>query len=157
MGQKVPDITLPSTSRCSVNLAAEAKGKHVVALFYPGDREGLRYPELAGCTPEACSFRDHLHELRGLGAEVFGINLHMPERQREFIEREYLTFELLSDHDERLAPALEMPIWVSDVGERFVVRTTIVFRRGGEIVQVFRDVHVDGHVNEVLVAVRQIS
>ncbi len=35
-------------------------------------------------------------------------------------------FPLLSDGDEALCQAIGIPVWVSDRGERFAMRTTIV-------------------------------
>jgi peroxiredoxin len=107
-----------------------AQEHHLVLFFYPGDREGLRYPELAGCTAEACAFRDHLFQFRQSGAVVYGVSLQPVERQRGFVAREHLTFPLLSDQSERLVRALGVPVWESESGERFAVRTTVVVARG---------------------------
>ncbi len=157
LGDQLPDLTLPATSGRDVLLWSEAQGQHLVLFFYPGDLEGLRYPEMSGCTPEACMFRDNLAVLRGLGAEVFGINLHATRRQRSFVEREHLGFELLSDADERLTDALGVPVWRTEHGEVFVTRTTLVIQRGGRVAAVFDDVQPAGHVEQVVAAVRALK
>ncbi len=54
----VPAMTLPSTRDRDVELNRIARNHHLVLFCYPGDREGLHFPELTGCTPEACSFHD---------------------------------------------------------------------------------------------------
>ncbi len=155
-GERLPALSLPSTDGDQVNLGQVMQDSHVVLFFYPGDREGLRYAELSGCTAEACSFRNLIHTFRSLGAAVFGISLQPTERQREFVEREHLNFPLLSDGGEALCQALGIPIWVSDQGERFAMRTTIVVERGGTVAQVMAPKDVSGHVEEVLAAVRTL-
>ena len=149
-GDLLPSVTLHSTAGRDVDVLGEATNRHVVLFFHPGDREGLRYPELAGCTAEACSFRDHLTTLRGLGAVVFGVSLQSTERQRQFVERERLSFELLSDDQKKLVSALGIPMWISEAGEGFVARTTVVVARGGQVAVVFEDVTVEGHVEAVI-------
>jgi pyruvate,water dikinase len=156
-GDPLPAARLPSTDGGHVDLREAATGSHLVLLFYPGDREGLRYPQLAGCTQEACSFRDALSSFRELGARVFGINLHSTSRQREFVAREGLTFPLLSDERRRLVDRLGVPVWKSGTGEQFVARTTVVVRRGGQIAHAFEDVDPARHVRQVLASLDAID
>jgi len=155
-GDLLPSVTLHSTAGRDVDVVAEATNRHAVLFFYPGDREGLRYPELAGCTAEACSFRDHLATLHKLGAVVYGVSLQSTERQRQFVEREHLTFELLSDEQKKLIHALAIPMWISEAGEEFASRTTVVAAKGGSVAAVFEDVDVAGHVESVIGVVRQL-
>src|SRR5947209_3248341 len=132
-GDQIPAITLPSTTGRNVNLATEAANKDIVLYFYPGDGEGERYSELSGCTFEGRSFRDHLDEFRRLETEVFGVSLQTTERQKQFDEREHLNFELLSDSSKKLVRALGIPLWISNAGEEFVSRNTIVIDKGGRV------------------------
>ncbi len=155
-GDLLPSVTLHSTAGREVDVATEATHRHVVIFFYPGDREGLRYPELAGCTAEACSFRDNLTTLHKLGAVVYGVSLQSTERQRQFVEREHLSFELLSDDQRKLVSALGIPMWVSEGGEEFVARTTVVVKKGGYVAAVFEDVDTAEHVEAVIEVVRQL-
>ena len=155
-GDLLPSVTLHSTAGRDVYVAAKAATNHVVIFFYPGDREGLRYPELAGCTGEACSFRDHLATLHKLGAVLFGVSLQSTERQRQFVEREHLSFELLSDEHKKLVSALGIPMWISREGEEFVVRTSVVVAKGGRVAAVFEDVDAAGHVEAVIEVVRRL-
>lgn len=153
-GDPFPRLALISTTGRKVDLADEAALNHLVLFFYPGDQEGLRYPELMGCTPEACAFRDRLHELRALGAVVFGVSLQATERQQQFAKREHLTFELLSDERQRLVRALRIPVWSSKAGEKFAARTTLVVKKGGRLAHIFEEVEVQGHVDAVIEALR---
>jgi peroxiredoxin Q/BCP len=157
VGDTLPPVSLPATSGRDVDLAAEAKQRHLVLFFYPGDRDGLRFPELSGCTAEACSFRDHTSAMRALGAAIFGVSTGTVARQRAFVEREGLTFELLSDPQHTLIDALGIPLWRTDCGGEFVSRTTFVVRRGGCIARIFEDVTVPGHLDAVLGAVQSLE
>ena len=154
-GAALPLLQLPSTAGRVVHLAAEARDRPLVLFFYPGDRSP--YPELAGCTAEACAFRDLHAAFQKLDTAVYGVNLQPTERQLEFVDREHLGFELLSDVDGTAAEALGIPLWRSDTDEIFVDRVTIVVGRGGRIERVFEDVTVEGHVEAVLEAVRALS
>jgi peroxiredoxin Q/BCP len=157
VGDPLPSVRLPATSGQQVDLGAEAQARHLVLFFYPGDRDGLRYPELSGCTAEACAFRDHASEIRALGANQFGVSTGTVERQREFVKREGLTFDLLSDSEHTLIDALGIPIWRSDQGESFVSRTTVIVQRGGRIATIFEEVAVPHHLEAVLGAVRRLA
>jgi peroxiredoxin Q/BCP len=157
VGQILPALSLPSTNGRSVDLGVEAQERHLVLFFYPGDRDGLRFPELQGCTAEACALRDHASEMRALGAEIYGISTGTTTRQQAFAEREGLTFQLLSDPDHRLIDALGIPLWRSAEGERFVSRTTFIIGRGGRIANIFEDVEVPGHLDAVLSALQELT
>jgi thioredoxin-dependent peroxiredoxin len=87
-----PDFTLPSASGQMVRLS-DFRGKSTVVLyFYPKDMT-------AGCTAEACAFRDSYEVFKEAGAEVIGVSADSPESHREFIKRNHLSFTLLSDVD----------------------------------------------------------
>jgi len=48
-----------------------------------------------------------------------------------------------------------VPTWSTEHGEIFVVRTTVIVRKGGEISEVFDDVDVKGHIDAVVDALRR--
>jgi peroxiredoxin len=86
-------------------------------------------PGARGCTPQACSFRDHYRELVSLGAAVFGLSTQATEDQREMAGRLHLPFEILSDAELRFATALRLPTFEVD-GMRLVKRLTLIVRNG---------------------------
>ncbi|MEU9860720.1 peroxiredoxin [Streptomyces sp. NPDC047971] len=90
VGDIVEDFTLPDetgTPRSLVELLADGP---VVLFFYPAALT-------AGCTAEACHFRDLAGEFRAAGARPVGISSDVVERQQEFAERHSLGYPLLSD------------------------------------------------------------
>lgn len=94
-GDLAPDFTLNDAEGNSVTLSS-LKGKSVVLFFYPKD-------ETAGCTAQACSFRDNYPALRRLGAEVFGISRDSTDSHRAFAEHHSLPYTLLTDKGGRVA------------------------------------------------------
>jgi thioredoxin-dependent peroxiredoxin len=65
-------------------------GKWLVLYFYPKDNT-------PGCTRQACKFRDDIHPLRELGAEVVGISVDDSASHAHFANKYSLTFPLLAD------------------------------------------------------------
>lgn len=115
---RLPTVKLPSTSGREVDIAEVSRQGRVVVYCYPlTGAPGVELPEdwdlipgARGCTPEACSFRDHSDELRESGAEtVFGLSTQTTEYQKSLVERLHLPFEVLSDSGLALVRALRLP------------------------------------------------
>lgn len=89
-GDKAHDLTLPDQDGTTVTLSALwAKGP-VVLYFYPKD-------ETAGCTMEACSFRDSFEVFRDAGASVVGVSRDSVASHKSFAQHHRLPFTLLAD------------------------------------------------------------
>jgi peroxiredoxin Q/BCP len=91
VGDRAPDFTLPSADGTPVSLK-DFRGKRVIVYFYPAAMT-------AGCTKQACDFRDNLSELEGEGVTVVGISPDPVAKLGKFRDQEGLTFPLLSDVD----------------------------------------------------------
>jgi peroxiredoxin len=164
VGRPLPSLALPSTDGTTVDLASlsgsgsdSSSGGRTVLYAYPMTaRPGVALPEdwdtipgARGCTPEACSFRDHQAELAELGAAVYGLSAQDTDYQREAVERLHLPFAMLSDPDLRVAEALGLPTF-SSAGQRLYARLTMIVS-GGRIEHVFYPVFPpEGHADEVL-------
>lgn len=141
-GLALPPIALPSTGGRLVRLDEQVDGVTVV-YCYP--RTGLpdadpapgwdAIPGMRGCTPQACSYRDHHAELRALGARVYGLSTQTTDYQREMAERLHLPFEVLSDADLAFARALRLPT-IELAGQTLVKRLTLLIE-GGRIAACF--------------------
>jgi peroxiredoxin len=93
-------------------------------------------PGARGCTPQACSFRDHYLELISAGvSQVFGLSTQDTDYQREVVERLELPFQLLSDRELRFADALKLPTFRFD-SMILIKRLTLVID-DGRITKVF--------------------
>lgn len=125
---------------------ADLIGKsNVVLYFYPKDFT-------AGCTKEACTFRDNWNKVNSLGATVIGISSDSPDTHSKFKKEHSLQFTLVSDQDKRIRK-------LYGVESRFIPpRTTFVIDRHGKIRSVFNSqVNVTKHVEESLRALEDIS
>ena len=142
----LPSLSLRATFGSNVDLGA-LFGRTVLFAYPRTGRPGTDTPEnwdvipgARGCTPEACSFRDHFAELRAAGiTRVFGVSSQDSDHQSEAVERLHLPFALLSDPGLTLALALDLPTFEAD-GEIFYSRLTII-TNGSIIEKVFFPVH----------------
>lgn len=132
-GMLLPSVPLRATDGRMIDLA-EPRGWTVVYCYPRTGRPDEPLPEgwdatpgARGCTPQSCAFRDHYAELRGRGAEVFGISTQDTEYQREAAERLHLPFSLLSDVDLRFAHALRLPTFTV-AGMTLLKRVTLLVR-----------------------------
>jgi peroxiredoxin len=87
-------------------------------------------PGARGCTPEACSFRDHHAELLAAGADhVYGISTQSADIQRWLVDRYHLPFAILSDTAYQLTDALRLPTFEFE-DRRLLKRHTLVIDAG---------------------------
>lgn len=117
-GAVVPPIALTSTHGRQVWLE-QIDAPWIVVYAYP--RTGVPdadsppgwddIPGARGCTPQACSYRDHAAELGQLGAVVFGLSTQSTDYQREMATRLHLPYEVLSDFELTMTRALRLPIF----------------------------------------------
>lgn len=149
LGDPLPDVALPSTRGRPMSPAEFRGKKHVVLYFYP--RNGSPYPELFGCTVEACAFRDRLQNLRDLDAQVIGVSRQPLEEQLAFGEANRLNFPILSDAEGKLGGALGVPE-VRAGKDVFWKRVTFVADKHGLIRKIYPDVLPERHAEEILTA-----
>lgn len=148
IGAKAPSIKLQDDTGKTVSLS-DYKGKKVILYFYPKD-------STPGCTTESCDFRDNLNRFVKSGAAVLGLSADSVESHRKFKEKQGLNFPLLSDPDHAALDAYGVWQEKSLYGRKFmgIVRTTVIIDEAGAVVRVFPKVKVNGHVDEVLAALK---
>jgi peroxiredoxin len=131
-GMGVPSVMLSSTLGEPLDLSAATERLAVVYVYprtgVPGEPLPAGWDEIPGargCTPQSCSFRDHVLELAAYGASVLGLSAQPHKEQREFAEREHIPYPLLSDPDLQLADTLGLPTFEA-AGRSFYRRLTFV-------------------------------
>ena len=138
--QPAPDFSLLDQDGNTVSLKDFA-GRKLIIFFYPAAMT-------PGCTKEACDFRDSLARLQGAGYEVVGISPDTPEKQKKFIEKESLTYPLLSDPDHAVMDAYgawgEKSLYGKTVTG--VIRSTVVVDEAGKVELAKYNVKATGHV-----------
>ena len=92
VGDKVEDFALPDETGAERSLTELLAEGPVVLFFYPAALS-------AGCTAEACHFRDLAAEFAAVGARPVGISGDSVDKQQEFAGKHTLGMPLLSDAD----------------------------------------------------------
>ena len=132
-GLDLPNLSLSSTNGDEVNLS-ELRGTTVIYIYpMSGEDDSLlpegwdQIPGARGCTPQACSFRDHHKELSRFNALVYGLSTQSTEYQLGEVKRIHLPFALLSDEKLELTTALSLPtIGVKVAGTTVIKRITLI-------------------------------
>ncbi|MCA0756157.1 thioredoxin-dependent thiol peroxidase [Paenibacillus sp. N4] len=147
-GDKVPNFKLLASNGQQVELADYA-GKKVVLYFYPRDMT-------PGCTAESCDFRDFSGEFGLHNTEVLGVSPDDLASHEQFVNAHELPFLLLSDTEHTVSELFGVWKLRSRDGESFmgIERSTFLIDESGTLVKEWRSVNVDGHVKEVLEAVK---
>lgn len=96
MGDSIPRFTLPDASGRPVRIADLIESGPVVISFYRGG--WCPY-----CNLELRALQGRLAELRDLGAMLVAISPELPDRSLSTVERNKLTFPVLSDLGNRVA------------------------------------------------------
>jgi thioredoxin-dependent peroxiredoxin len=139
-GDMAPDFTLPTSDGSELTLSS-LRGKKVILYAYPAAMT-------PGCTTQACDFRDSLASLKGAGYQVIGISPDKPAKLAQFVERDAITFPLVSNPDKDVLEAYgaygEKQLYGKTVTG--VIRSTFVIDEDGRIEHAFYNVKATGHV-----------
>lgn len=151
VGKKAPNFTLSTDGGGKVKLS-ELAGKPVVLYFYPKDNT-------AGCTKEACDFRDAMPGLRKLGATVIGVSKDSVNSHDGFKAKQKLNFPLASDADGKLCETYGTWIEKSLYGRKYmgIDRATFLIDGKGIVRQIWRKVKVPGHVDQVMAVLKALD
>jgi peroxiredoxin Q/BCP len=147
-GQQAPDFELASDAGERVRLS-DLRGRPVVLYFYPRD-------DTAGCTKEACGFRDVYSEFEERGAVVLGVSPDDEASHVRFKEKHSLPFTLLADPKHEASEAYGAWREKKNYGKTYwgVHRSTFVIGPDGTVVRAIYGVKPAGHAEQVLAALR---
>lgn len=128
------------------------KGQWLILYFYPKDAT-------PGCTLEGQQFRDKFAEFQALNAVILGVSRDSTKSHDKFKAKECFPFELISDENEQLCQAFDVIKMKNMYGKqvRGIERSTFLFNPQGQLVQEWRKVSVDGHVDAVLASLSKLS
>lgn len=145
-GEAAPDFSLPDQNGVRHSLRDYA-GKWLVLYFYPKD-------DTPGCTQEACAFRDDLHKLTALGAQVVGISVDDSASHAEFAKKYHLPFPLLADVSGETAARYGAltDMWLFRVAKRY----TFLIDPQGKVSKVYLKVETSRHSAEIIKDLKQL-
>ena len=146
VGEAAPDFNLPDQDGKPHQLK-EFAGKWLVLYFYPKD-------DTPGCTQEACAFRDDMHKLTALGAQVVGISVDDSNSHAEFAKKYHLPFPLLADKSTAVAERYGA---LRNLGLiKFAKRYTFLIDPNGKIAKVYEKVETSKHSTEIIEDLKQL-
>ena len=150
IGKPVPDFQAAATGDKTLTLSS-FKGKNVVLYFYPKDNT-------PGCTLEGQNFRDYQKKFAALDTVILGVSRDSLTSHESFKATQNYNFDLLSDKDEKLCKLFDVIKLKNMYGKEVlgIERSTFLIDKKGVLQQEWRKVKVDGHVDEVLAAVKAL-
>ena len=130
IGGKAPEFTLPDQNG-EMHSLSDYRGRKVILYFYPKDMT-------AGCTSQACGFRDLYPQFREKGAVVLGVSKDTVASHKRFEEKHGLPFTLLSDKELSVITAYGVLRPAKDGKPAGgVIRSTYLIDEDGVIVKAF--------------------
>ncbi|WP_203229649.1 thioredoxin-dependent thiol peroxidase [Filibacter tadaridae] len=151
-GMQAPDFSLPNESGDTVSLQDFAGEKYVVLYFYPKDAT-------PGCTTEACDFRDAHESFGKLNAVVLGVSPDSGASHEKFIGKHDLPFSLLVDESHSVSEKYGVWKLKNNFGKEYmgIERSTFLIDPTGTVVKEWRKVKVQGHIEEALHTLEQLT
>lgn len=150
LNKKVPKFSLPATSDITFTLS-KFKGKKVVLYFYPKD-------STPGCTQEGLDFNNNMLKFKRRNTVVFGVSRDTIKSHEKFIDKQGYNFDLIADEEETLCDLFDVIKMKNMYGKkvRGIERSTFLIDENGKLRKEWRKVKVDGHVDDVLEAIKEI-
>ena len=150
-GTVIPDFEIAATGGQRFSSAA-FRGHPYILYFYPKDAT-------PGCTIEGVAFRDLYNDFKKAGYLVFGVSRDSLASHEKFKAKMSFPFELLADTDESVCRLFSVIKEKNMYGKKVmgVERSTFIMGPKNEVLKEWRGVKVDGHVEQVLNAVKSMS
>lgn len=150
VGKKCPSFE----AECTSNMRLSNKdfiGRNLILYFYPKD-------STPGCTSEGQDFRDRYKLFKNLNTEIIGISRESIKSHENFKLKQSFPFELLSDPEEKVCKAFDVMKLKSMYGREYIGidRSTFLINKNGKVIKEWRSVKINGHVQEVLDAVKEL-
>lgn len=150
LGKVVPDFSAEATHG-GFSLSSY-KGKILILYFYPRDNT-------PGCTQQSIHLRDLYDEFKKAGAEIVGVSRDSMRSHEGFAQKYDLPFSLISDPDESVCDLFNVMKTKKSYGKLVhgIERSTFLIDQTGKLANEWRSVRVEGHVDEVLEAVKKLA
>ena len=133
-GDKAPDFEALDQNGKTLRLA-DYRGKKLILFFYPKDSTPT-------CTKEACNFRDNYADLKKAGYEVIGVSMDSQKRHQNFINKNELPYDLISDPERKVIEAYGVWGYKKFMGREYdgIHRETFVIDENGILEKVIKKV-----------------
>ena len=150
-GIPAPDFELLDDTNTPRKLS-DYRGKNVILYFYPKD-------DTAGCTKEACNFRDDYSAYENADVTILGVSPDTVDSHVKFKKKYQLPFPLLADIDHKVCDLYDVWGPKKFMGREYdgVLRTTFLIDENGRIARVFENVRPAEHSTELLSALNVVN
>ncbi len=150
VGDLVPEFQAEAVSSGEIS-NKKLKGKWSIIYFYPKDNT-------PGCSLEAIDFSSYREKFDELGVVVFGVSKDSLKSHQNFIEKKELKIELISD--EEIDMIEKFGVWQlkKNYGKEYmgIVRSTFIISPELKIEEVWENVKVKGHVENVYTKIKEL-
>jgi|TARA_B110000438_G_scaffold220034_1_gene213070 peroxiredoxin Q/BCP len=147
VGQPAPSFKLPDQNG-KIHTLNSFRGKWLALYFYPKD-------DTPGCTEQACKFRDDLHKLEALGANVVGISVDNTASHAKFAEEYNLPFPLLADKNGETAAQYDSLLNLVIV--KFAKRNTFLIDPDGKVAKIYLSASTSRNSIEVIEDLKKLQ
>ena len=145
IGNLAPAFSLQNQQGDKVSLKDFKAKKNVVIYFYPK-------ASTPGCTIQACGIRDSAAAFKKLNTVVLGISPDPIKRLQNFIDKQGLNFDLLSDEDHGIADKYGAWGPKKFMGKEYdgILRSTFIVGQDGKLKAIMDKVKTKSHHDDVI-------
>ncbi|MDG2035456.1 MAG: thioredoxin-dependent thiol peroxidase [Pseudomonadales bacterium] len=145
LGNLAPAFTLVNQDDVKVSLKDFKGKKNVVVYFYPK-------ASTPGCTVQACGIRDSEKALAKLDTVVLGISPDPVKRLQNFIDKQSLNFDLLSDEGHVIADKYGAWGPKKFMGREYdgILRSSFIVGKDGKLKHIMDKVKTKTHHDDVM-------
>lgn len=149
-GAAAPDFTMTRDGGATVRLS-DYRGRKLVVFFYPR-------ADTPGCTREAIDFTRLAPDFEAAATAILGVSADEVKAQDKFRDKHKLGVPLGSDTDRQMIESYGAWGKKAMYGKMFdgIIRTTVLIDAKGQVAKIWRNVRVDGHADDVLLAARSL-
>jgi len=150
VNDSMPSFSLPSTGEEKIS-SKSLLGKNVVMYFYPKD-------STPGCTVEANDFSNKIDQFQNVNTTVLGVSKDSIKSHLNFITKQNLGFDLISDSEAELCEKFGVWKEKSMFGKKYmgIERSTFLIDAKGIVKKIWRKVKISGHVDQVLLEAKNL-
>ena len=150
IGSKIKDMSIVTTD--NKNKISDYLNKNLILYFYPRDMT-------PGCTTESIEFNDSLVKIKRIGWNVVGVSRDTIKKHMKFIEKYSFKFPLISDEDEKFCNMFNVIKEKSLYGKKYmgIDRSTFLISKDMKVLYAWRNVKVNGHVEEVINKIKELK
>ena len=150
IGKKIKDITVTTTD--NKNKLSDYLNKNLILYFYPRDMT-------PGCTTESIEFNENISKIKRAGWNVVVVSRDTIKSHLKFIDKHSFKFPLISDEDEKVCNMFDVIKEKSLYGRKYmgIDRSTFLVSTDLKIINLWRNVKVKGHVDEVINKIKELK